>query len=169
MQWFLALAESSPAFESYADMVKVAVHTALRHTSLQPHFLYRGGENHLTAWLRARNIPIIPCRTFLENEVATIECGKHTERIRPALHGVLLRIELPQLSAQLNLDERVLYTDCDVFFRTEVTEDLDEVLGERVVVVDDEDLHRYSQPGCSAASRIALKTASAFDNDSRYS
>jgi lipopolysaccharide biosynthesis glycosyltransferase len=124
MQWFLALAESSPAFESYADMVKVAVHTALRHTSLQPHFLYRGGENDLTAWLRSRNIPIIHCRTFLENEIATIQCGTHTDRIRPALHGVLLRIELPELSAQLNLDERVLYTDCDVFFRAEVTGDL---------------------------------------------
>ena len=124
MQWFLALSESSPAFKSYGDMVKVAVHTALRHTSLQPHFLYCGGENDLTRWLRFRNIPIIQYRTSLEKEIATLECGKDGDRIRPALHGVFLRIELPQLSAQLKLDERILYTDCDVFFRAEVAGDL---------------------------------------------
>jgi lipopolysaccharide biosynthesis glycosyltransferase len=124
MQWFLALAESSPAFKEYGDMVKVAVHTALRHTSLRPHFLYRGGENELIAWLRRRNVPIIPCRTFLEDEVATLRCEKHEANLRASLRGVLLRIELPRLGQILKLDERVLYTDCDVFFRAEVAAEL---------------------------------------------
>lgn len=124
MQWFLALAESSPAFKEYGDMAKVAIHTALRHTSLQPHFLYRGGENDLTAWLRNRGIPIIPCRTYLEDEIATLKCGKDEANLRASLRGVLLRIELPELGSQLKLDERVLYTDCDVFFRAEVAAEL---------------------------------------------
>ena len=124
MQWFLALAEGCPAFKQYGDMVKVAIHTALRHTSLQPHFLYDGGENHLTRWLRDREIPIIGCRTFLEDDIAGLRCGEHEVNIRSALRGILLRIELPQLGAQIGLDERVLYTDCDVFFLGEIAAEL---------------------------------------------
>ena len=124
MQWFLALAEASPAFKQYGDMAKVAIHTAQRHTSLQPHFLYRGGENDLTQWLRDRSIPIIHCRSFLEDEFATLRCGEHEIAIRAALRGILLRIELPQLGLEMNLDECVLYTDCDVFFRAEVVNEL---------------------------------------------
>ena len=124
MQWFLALAEGSPAFKQYGDMVKVAIHTALRHTSLQPHFLYDGGENQLTRWLRDREIPIIQCQTFLKDDIAGLRCGEHEVKIRSALRGILLRIELPQLGAQMGLDERVLYTDCDVFFLGEVAGEL---------------------------------------------
>lgn len=124
MQWFLALAEASPAFKQYGDMVKVAIHTALRHTSLRPHFLYDGGENHLTRWLRDREIPIIGRRTFLEDDIAGLRCGEHEVNIRSALRGILLRIELPQLGAQIGLDERVLYTDCDVFFLAEIAAEL---------------------------------------------
>ena len=124
MQWFLALAEGSPAFKQYGDMVKVAVHTALRHTSLQPHFLYDGGENQLTRWLREREIPIIQCRTFLQDAIAELRCGEHEVNIRSALRGILLRIELPQMGERIELDERVLYTDCDIFFRGEVTTEL---------------------------------------------
>jgi hypothetical protein len=124
MQWFLALAEGCPAFKEYGDMVKVAVNTALRHTSLQPHFLYHGGENDLTRWLREREIPIISCRSFLQNEIAQLHFETDAANLRATLRGILLRIELPALGAQLNLDERVLYTDCDVFFRDDVTAEL---------------------------------------------
>jgi hypothetical protein len=124
MQWFLALAEGCPGFQQYGDMAKVAIHTALRHTSLQPHFLYHGGENELTRWLRNREIPIIQCRTFLEHEITLLRGGKDEANIASTLRGILLRIELPRLGAELGLDERVLYTDCDVFFRGEVTAEL---------------------------------------------
>ena len=120
MQWFLALAESSPAFKQYGEMVKVAIHTALRHTSLRPHCLYDGGENELTRWLRERAVPIIPCHTFLLDEISHLRCGEHEVNIRSALRGILLRIELPRLGLELELDKRVLYTDCDVFFLGEV-------------------------------------------------
>ena len=120
MQWFLALAESSPAFKQYGEMVKVAIHTARRHTALQPHLLYDGGENELTRWLRARQVPIIPLQTFLLDEIAALRCGEHEINIRSALRGILLRIELPRLGLELELDKRILYTDCDVFFLGEV-------------------------------------------------
>jgi hypothetical protein len=124
MQWFFALAESSPAFKQYAEMAMVAVHTALRHTSLQPHFLYDGGENELTRWLRQRKVPIIPCQTYLLDQIAGLSCGEHELKIRGALRGVLLRLELPRLGRDLVLEERVFYTDIDVFFLGEVTNEL---------------------------------------------
>jgi len=124
MQWCLALAEGCPAFKEYGDMVKVAVHTALRHTSLQPHFLYHGGENELTCWLRAREVPIISCRSFLRNEIAQLRFETEEANFRAALRGIFLRIELPALGTELNLNERLLYTDCDVFFRADVTKEL---------------------------------------------
>jgi len=124
LKWFLALAEGCPGFDYYGDMVKVAIHTALRHTSLQPHFLYDGGENQLTRWLRDRAVPIISCRTFLDHEIARLRGGKDEANIHSTARGILLRIELAQLGLSLGLGERVLYTDCDVFFRGEVTREL---------------------------------------------
>jgi hypothetical protein len=57
----------------------------------------------------------------------------------------------------------------DLDLGAELAHELDEVVGEGVVVVDDEDPHAYSQPGWLAARSMALKTASAFASDSRYS
>ena len=124
MQWFLALSEASPAFKQYGEMAQVAVHTALRHTSLRPHFLYDGGRNDLTRWLCARGVPVIPCQTYLLGQLSGLRCGEHEVKIRSALRGILLRMELPRLGLERNLDQRVLYTDTDVFFRAEVVDEL---------------------------------------------
>jgi hypothetical protein len=56
----------------------------------------------------------------------------------------------------------------DVDLRAELAEDLDEVVRERVVVVDDEDA-RHGQSGCSRASSMAPSTARALASDSRNS
>jgi hypothetical protein len=65
MKWFFALNELCPTFLHYADMVKVAVHTAFKHTTLVPHFLYDGADDALTGLLRKRTVPIIRCRMSL--------------------------------------------------------------------------------------------------------
>ena len=127
MQWFLGLAEGSLGFEKYAEMAKVAIFTALRHTSLQPHVLYDGGENEFTRWLEEREIPIVRCQSYLADEIAKLKCGEREENIRLALRGILLRVELPRLSEQLHMGERILYTDCDIFFRAEVAADFAEI------------------------------------------
>ena len=124
MQWFLALNEGCPAFKQYADMAKVAIHTARQHTSLQAHCIYDGGENDFTAWLKSRAVPILHWRTFLHDDLALL--GKETNNpdLLRATRGVFLRVELPALQARLGLDDRVLYTDCDVIFRKEVVGEL---------------------------------------------
>jgi lipopolysaccharide biosynthesis glycosyltransferase len=154
MQWFLAVAERSPAFKQYGEMVKVAVHTALRHTSLQPHLLYDGAENELTRWLRDRQVPIVPSHSFLQAEVSTLSCGEHEVNIRSALRGILLRLELPQLGLSLNLNERVLYTDCDVFFLGEVVEELAKVQCQYFAVAPEFD--PADEPCWSASGRCGI-------------
>ena len=58
----------------------------------------------------------------------------------------------------------------DVQLRAQLAEELDEVVGERVVVVDDEDGgHGYGQSGCWEASSTARSTARAFASDSANS
>lgn len=63
--WFFGLGEKTPAGKQYCEMAKVAVHTALQHTSLRPHFIYDGEENFFTRWLRDREIPIIRHKSSL--------------------------------------------------------------------------------------------------------
>ena len=57
----------------------------------------------------------------------------------------------------------------DLDLRPQLAQVLDEVVGEGVVVVDDQDAHRYGQSGCWQASSTARKTAFALFTDSLYS
>ncbi len=125
MQWFIGINEGCPAFKQYADMAKVALHTARRHTSLQPHVLYDGGENVFTRWLRDREIPIIHRRTFLREALEELSARKSDPALTRVARGVFLRVELPALHSEIGLEDRVLYTDCDVFFRSDVIADLE--------------------------------------------
>ncbi len=122
MQWFIGINEGCPAWKQYADMAKVAIHTALRHTSLEPHCLYDGGENEFTAWLNRRGVRIIPCRTFLLDELTRLGQQRNSAELLAATRGVFLRVELPALQERFGFDDRVLYTDCDVIFRQEVAD-----------------------------------------------
>ena len=65
MQWFFALTEDSTAFQPYAEMIMVAVHTARKFTSLVPHCIYDGAENEFTAWLMKNDVRIVQHRSFL--------------------------------------------------------------------------------------------------------
>ncbi|HSH40098.1 MAG TPA: hypothetical protein VK993_15095 [Chthoniobacterales bacterium] len=127
MQWFIGINEDCPAFKQYADMAKVAIYTALQHTSLQPHCIYDGSENDFTRWLEHRGVTIIRTQTFLLDELARLGERRRNPDLLRATRGVFLRVELPQLQEQFGLDERVLYTDCDVVFRADVTDVLQEV------------------------------------------
>jgi hypothetical protein len=67
MQWFFSLTEDSTAFQQYAEMIMVAVHTAQKFTSLVPFCLYDGNENDFTEWLTKREVRIVPHRSFLHD------------------------------------------------------------------------------------------------------
>jgi lipopolysaccharide biosynthesis glycosyltransferase len=121
MKWFFALNESGASFDYYAKTLKVAVHTALKFTALEPYFLYDGEDNYLTEWLRKRNVTIIKRRTFLYEklrELAERDSKPHYLNIGA---GAFLRTEIPRLALEENFkDKFVLYTDVDVMFLAEV-------------------------------------------------
>ncbi|HEX8679321.1 MAG TPA: hypothetical protein VF683_05155, partial [Chthoniobacterales bacterium] len=74
-------------------------------------------------WLRDRDVRIIGCRSSLDDHIALLKGGEG-QSIQSIVRGVLLRLELAQLGAQHGWDDRVLYTDCDVFFRHDIVSEL---------------------------------------------
>src|SRR6266478_1376950 len=123
VDWFFAINESSDAFGIYTRLAKVAVHTALTLTSLRPRMLYDGHENAFTKWMRDRGVDIILAETYLKKDLPRLS-GLMTPAHLTLLPGVFLRMELPFLGLRLKTDDKVLYTDCDVMFRRDVTSDL---------------------------------------------
>jgi len=121
MEWYFALTEDSTAFRQYAEMIMVAVHTAQQHTTLEPHCIYDGGDNDFTAWLKKRGVRIIQHRSFVRDALGELGRRKGNPHLAPALAGAFSRIELPEIVT----NGRVLYTDCDVFFRGEVVPELE--------------------------------------------
>jgi hypothetical protein len=122
VDWFFAINESSAAFNIYAPLAKVAVHTARMHTSLRPRMLYDGAENRFTEWMRERGVDIIFAESYLKSELPRL--SKSAPGLRSFLPGVFLRLELPLLSLSLKTTNPVLYTDCDVMFRRDVAMEL---------------------------------------------
>lgn len=125
MKWFFALNEASGNFAHFADMIKVAVYSATKHTRLVPHFLYDGQENELTAWLREKQVEVIFRRSFLYPHIEAAARKLEKPHILSIAPGAFLRTEIPALAAERGwLDECVLYTDCDIMFRDDVVEPL---------------------------------------------
>jgi hypothetical protein len=128
MKWFFGLHEQGNQFENYSNLLKVAVYTAQKFTSLEPHFLYDGQENHLTEWLRKRNVRIINCRTFLYDRLRQLSDLYEKPDYLAIGAGAFLRTEIPRVAQERGFtDEFVLYTDLDVMFLTEVASLLEQV------------------------------------------
>lgn len=125
MQWFFALTEDTTAFREYAEMIMVAVHTAQKFTSLRPHCIYDGAENEFTAWLTKHDVKIVQHRSFVRDQLAELGRQKGNPHFEAALSGAFSRVELPEIVARLGGAARVLYTDCDVMFTSEVVDELE--------------------------------------------
>lgn len=120
MQWFFALTEDSTAFRQYAEMIMVAVYTAKKFTTLEPHCVYDGGDNEFTEWLTRHDVRIVRHRSFVREQLEELGRQKGNPHLAAALSGAFSRVELPELSDA----DRLLYTDCDVIFRGEVVPEL---------------------------------------------
>lgn len=139
MRWFFALNENSPGFWDYANLTQVAVHTARRHTSLDPVCIYDGEENALTAWLRAAGVPVLRRSTFL---------GAITLELTPIARGTYLRLEIPGICREQGwTDEFVFYSDVDVMFQHDVVPQL-RALRPRFFAVAPESTQDSTQINC---------------------
>lgn len=135
MKWFFAINDASRRFELYSQLIKVAVYTANHNTSLEPFCIYDGKENDLTAWLRKNHVKIIFHRTPHYQKLQTIGGSHFTIG-----SGAFLRVEIPQIIAINGIeDEYVLYTDADVMFMKDVTEDFKDINCEYFAVAPEKD------------------------------
>jgi len=146
MKWFFALNQACPTFSYYSDMIKVAVHTALKHTSLVPHFLYDGRDSALTDWLTNRNVQIIRCRTSLYERLRLLSQKNQKADILEIGAGAFLRTELPRITREMGIEDLyILYTDCDVLFIKEVSEELSKIGCHYFAVAPEFDPKDYQQ------------------------
>ncbi|NET17520.1 MAG: hypothetical protein F6K08_34215 [Okeania sp. SIO1H6] len=135
MKWFFAINDAAVRFELYSQMIKVAVYTANHNTSLEPFCIYDGEENDLTDWLRKNHVKIIFHRTPHYQKLQTIGGDHFTIG-----SGAFLRVEIPQIVATNGIeDEYVLYTDTDIIFLKDVTEDFRDINCEYFAVAPEKD------------------------------
>src|SRR5262249_61870908 len=50
LHWFIAMNKFAEPAPKYDQLAKVAIHTALKNTSLVPHLIYDGEPNGFTDW-----------------------------------------------------------------------------------------------------------------------
>lgn len=108
-KWYFAINDSG--VEGYEYMIKAAVLSAQKYTSLLPHCIYYGQDAAIMGWLRDHDVRIINrTSSFIDEIHATADNGNWTKAIAT---GAYLRLDIPIIEVE---DEYVLYTDCDVLF-----------------------------------------------------
>ena len=119
MKWYFAISElslSRPGFD-WKGMIRGAVNSAVRNTSLLPHLIYDGNTNTFIDELKSLGVVIVPHRISCYDTL--IDRGEK-EKSAPGFvanySGALLRTEIPIIEQE---DTYVLYTDCDVMFLNE--------------------------------------------------
>ncbi len=115
MKWFFAFNEA--AIRTYGDMIRVAVHSALEYTSLEPFALYDGPENAFTLWLKKQGVTIFPKRSRFYDEFIQAGRERNSEGLIDVASGTFLRLEIGDVMREHGFsDEFVFYTDIDVMF-----------------------------------------------------
>lgn len=110
MKWYFACNDQSPAYDY---MIRAAVESAIKNTSLVPHFVYDGTPGPLTLWLEQKGVKVIRHRvTFYDS----LQAFYSPQELKTA-SGTFLRCDIPLLETN---DELVLYTDCDVIFASDI-------------------------------------------------
>ena len=56
MKWYFACNSES---KEYEPLIKVAVLSAIKNTTLEPHFIFDGKPNALTQWLEEKDVKVI--------------------------------------------------------------------------------------------------------------
>ena len=113
MKCYFSLSETSidRPDHGWRDLIRTAVCSARLNTTLTPFMLYDGEESPFTAELRTLGVTIIHHRVSFYDKLAARDLG-----YLAIASGAFIRVELPEIDQEETL---VLYTDCDVMFRSD--------------------------------------------------
>lgn len=112
MKWYFACNDKSP---EYIPLIKAAVTSAIKNTTLKPHFIYDGSPNELTNWLEEHGVKVI----YHRSNLYPILEKKYSGNELKISSGAYLRCDIPLIETE---EDYVLYTDCDVIFLKDVEE-----------------------------------------------
>lgn len=114
-KWYFCLSESSidRANHGWRDLVFAAVNSARKNTYLVPYLIYDGSDSAFLEGLRAKGVNVIFHRVAFYDALAKRD--KSEPGYLSIASGAFLRTEIPLIEKE---DEFVLYTDCDVIFRS---------------------------------------------------
>jgi hypothetical protein len=131
LKWYFCYNQASTPW--FSDMIKVAVTSAKQNTGLRPNCIYDGEPTALTAWLEGQGVEMhqsqVPFRKRLFDD-DVMERNKGTGYKPASARGFYLPLQIPAVE---EVDEHVLYTDCDVMFLRDL--DLAEVKPATVAAV----------------------------------
>jgi hypothetical protein len=117
MKWVFASNQGSleSPKEDWPRLIRAAVHSARKNTTLEPFMIYDGADIEFIQELRNLGVTIIRHRlSFYDFIVKYQEINKPDDRhYLQTASSAFLRVDLPLLFPK---DDFVLYTDCDVMF-----------------------------------------------------
>ena len=122
MKLFLAANLESFSDRKFFRQVRVACASAVENTTLEPHLLYEGESSDEIVELQNLGVRVVPVDLSIGKQL-TAWVSNHVDENRSiARRWAYLRMEITQAITKCGIsDEYVLYTDCDVFFRQEVS------------------------------------------------
>jgi hypothetical protein len=124
MRCFFNLNESAPHFWNYGEMLKVAILSLRRHTSLEPVVVYDGGDNYLSRWITGYGVELIQHRCLLHPALERLASATGDPSRIAHGAGILLKADLADICAERGGGgERILFCDCDVMFQADPSND----------------------------------------------
>ena len=112
MKWYFCINQSG--LNGLGEPMLAAVHSCLQNTSLEPHLIYDGERNELTAYLESLGVNVHFHKISFADQIqsAKVQPGYNPE----VAEGAYLRYDIPLID---ETDDVVLYTDVDVIFTKE--------------------------------------------------
>ena len=163
MKCFFDIHEDMYWFNAYADMLKVALITLRKYSTLEPYVVYDGWPNQLTDWLAKHEVGIIYRRSLLYPELVRLDRETQDKVYLNHGPGVLLKLDLTDICKERGWKEdQILFCDCDVIFTgdpapllpklggkcfavaAEDDPNVPERMNTGVMLIDVEGLHRHS-------------------------
>jgi hypothetical protein len=112
MKWYFGYNQDTE--RTQFPLVQMALFTALKNTSLEPHCIISGSPSPCSEWLEQRGVRVHFRDTQILSELMTYKAANPGYDINSA-KGAYLRFEIPLIEAE---DKYVLYTDTDVMFNS---------------------------------------------------